>query len=172
MNPVPEKLIGFRVYEDGTDLLGVADVKLPSIEAMTETVKGAGVAGEVDSPTLGHFKSMSLSLNWRVVTGDTIKLTEQRSHALDLRGAQQAYDAAKGEYKTIPLKIAVRAIPKKTELGKFEIAATSDSSNELEIVYIKISLDGKEVVEIDKYNFIAKINGVDYLADVRKALGL
>ena len=26
MNPVPEKLINFRVYEDGVDYLGVADV--------------------------------------------------------------------------------------------------------------------------------------------------
>ena len=51
---VPEKLINFRVYQDGADLLGVADVSLPSLEAMTETVKGAGVAGEVDSPVLGQ----------------------------------------------------------------------------------------------------------------------
>ena len=55
VNQVPEKLINFRVYLDGNNLIGVADVELPSIEAMTETVKGAGIAGEIDSPTLGHF---------------------------------------------------------------------------------------------------------------------
>ncbi len=43
---VPEKLINFRVYEDGDDLVGVADVTLPTLDAMTETVKGAGIAGE------------------------------------------------------------------------------------------------------------------------------
>ena len=52
---VPEKLINFRVYEDGDDLVGVADVTLPTLDAMTETVKGAGIAGEVESPVMGHY---------------------------------------------------------------------------------------------------------------------
>ena len=38
MNQVPEKLINFRVYENGVDLLGLADVQLPSLEYMSETV--------------------------------------------------------------------------------------------------------------------------------------
>ncbi len=41
-NKVPERLINFRVYNDGNDLLGVANVDLPSIEAMSDTVSGAG----------------------------------------------------------------------------------------------------------------------------------
>lgn len=61
-NVVPEKLINFRAYNDGNDLLGVTDVQLPSLDAMTETVKGAGIAGEVDSPVLGHFGSMETVL--------------------------------------------------------------------------------------------------------------
>ena len=70
---VPEKLINFRVYENGNDLVGVADVELPSLETMTETVKGAGVAGEVDSPVMGHFGSMELTLNWRTLEKTNIK---------------------------------------------------------------------------------------------------
>ena len=58
-NKVPERLINFRVYNDGNDLLGVANVDLPSIEAMSDTVSGAGIAGEVESPILGHFASMT-----------------------------------------------------------------------------------------------------------------
>lgn len=57
---VPEKLINFKVYKDKTDFIGLADVTLPTLESMTETVSGAGIAGEVDSPTLGHYGSMEL----------------------------------------------------------------------------------------------------------------
>lgn len=32
---VPEKLINFRVYNEGNDQLGVADVTLPNFESMT-----------------------------------------------------------------------------------------------------------------------------------------
>ncbi|MCL6456491.1 MAG: phage major tail tube protein, partial [Gorillibacterium sp.] len=49
-NLVPEKLNDFRVYRDGNNLAGVADIQLPSFENMTETIKGAGIAGEYESP--------------------------------------------------------------------------------------------------------------------------
>lgn len=173
MNPVPEKLINFRVYyEDGTDLLGIADVELPKIEAMTETVKGAGIAGEVESPVLGHFGSMTCTINWRTVVKPTIGLAEPRAHNLDFRGAAQLYDAATGEYRTSSLKVSIRGIPKTTSLGKFEVGATADASNEFEVIYLKGSVDGKEIIEIDKYNYICRINGKDYLKGVRQALGL
>ncbi|HOV79364.1 MAG TPA: phage major tail tube protein [Bacillota bacterium] len=172
MNQVPEKLINFRVYEDGADYLGVADVELPAIEAMTETVKGAGIAGEVESPVLGHFGSMSLKINWRVVTRPTVHLAQQRTHSLDLRGAIQVQNAGTGEYRVAPMKVAVRCIPKKTELGKLDVGATSDAANEFEVTYINVSLDGKKILEIDKYNYICVIDGVDYLKKVREALGL
>ena len=41
---VPEKLINFRVYKNGDDLIGVADIELPSLEAMTETTQRSGIA--------------------------------------------------------------------------------------------------------------------------------
>jgi len=48
----------------------------------------------------------------------------------------------------------------------------SDTKNTFEVDYIKISIDGKERVELDKYNYICKVDGVDYLSAVREALGL
>lgn len=172
MNEIPEKLINFRVYQDGTDLLGVADAQLPSLEAMTDTVKGAGIAGEVESPNLGHFGSMTVSINWRTVTANLTGLAVQKAHQLDLRGAQQVYDAAKGEYAVKPLKVVVKAIPKKVDLGKLDVGAGQDSSWEGEVVYMKVLIAGEEKIELDKYNYIYKVNGTDYLAEVRKGLGL
>ena len=49
---ISEKLVNFRVYEDGNDLLGVADVELSTLTAMTESIKGAGIAGKFDAPGL------------------------------------------------------------------------------------------------------------------------
>ncbi len=171
-NRVPEKLINFRVFLDGKDQIGVADVQLPSLEAMSETVKGAGIAGEVDSPVLGHFGSMTLTLNWRVVTGDLIQLAAQKSHSLDLRGSIQTYDAGTGSYKPMAMKVVVRAIPKTVDLGKLDVGATADSSTELEVSYMKVSLDGKDRIELDKFNFIYKVDGTDHLSEVRANLGL
>ncbi len=171
-NVVPEKLIAFRAYDDGDDLLGVTDITLPSLDAMTETVKGAGIAGEVDSPVLGHYGSMETVLNWRNLTKPLIMLAKQKGIKLDLRGAQQFYDAGAGEYVTKPVKCVVQGVPKKTELGKFDVGTGTGSNSTIETTYIKVVIDGETVLEIDKYNYIAKIGGTDYLADVREALGL
>ncbi|MBO8136803.1 MAG: phage major tail tube protein [Desulfotomaculum sp.] len=173
VNTIPERLTAFRVYLEGsTDLKGVADIQLPSLEAMTETVKGAGIAGEYESPTLGHFQSMKLTLNWRTVSRDMIKLLRQEAQRLDCRGAIQEYDAAAGKYRIRQARVVVQGPPTKIEPGKFETGSPSDGSTEIEVLYLKIDIDGKNYVEIDKLNYKCVIDGIDYLADIRKALGL
>lgn len=167
-----EKLINFRVYNEGQDLLGIADVDLPSIESMTDTVKGAGIAGEVDSPTLGHYSPMSCTINWRTVGKAALALAKPKAHQIELRGAVQVYDSANGTYETLAQKVVLKAVPKNINLGKLDVGTKQDSSNEFEITYIKIFIDGKESFELDKYNYICKIDGEDFLAGTREALGL
>ena len=172
MSLVPEKVTTYRVYTNGNDLVGTADVQLPKLAPMSDTVKGAGIAGEVDSPTVGHYQSMSLTINWRTLTSTCLSLAGQRAYDLDLRAAIQIFNAGSGTYVQTPLKVSIRGIPKSCDLGKLDIGSAGDASTELEVIYIKILIDGKTKVEIDKYNYIAIINGEDYLLAVRTALGL
>lgn len=171
-NQVPEKLINFKAYNEGSDLIGVVDVELPALEAMTETVSGAGIAGEVDSPTLGHYSSMTCRINFRTVTKAAAALAAQRAHQLEFRGSQQIYDAGAGSYSTQSVKVVVKAIPKSVELGNLTVGAPTETGNEFEVNYLKVWVGGEELVEIDKFNFIARINGEDYLASVRADLGV
>lgn len=173
VNTLPERLTAFRVYMDGsTDLKGVADVELPKFESMKETVKGAGIAGEYESPTLGHFGPMRVGLTWRTLEKNLLTLMRQQAQRLDCRGAFQDYDAGSGEYVVRSVRVVVQGVPVSTETGKFEVGATSGSKSTFEVLYIKISIEGRVIVEIDKLNYICIIDGVDYLKDIRKALGL
>lgn len=169
---IPEKLINFKVYQDGDDLLGVSDVTLPKLEAVTETVKGAGIAGEIDSPTIGHFGSMEVELNWRSLVKRNIVLAKPTGVSLDLRGAVQVIDSATNTLKPVPVKVVLRGMTKNTDLGKLEMGATTDTKNTIEVSYIKIDVDSKTVLELDKYNYIFRIDGEDFLSDVRTALGM
>ena len=171
-NPIQEKLVNFRVYNDANDLLGVATVDLPELAAMTDTVSGAGIAGEVDSPVLGHFQSMSVTLHWRTIEAAAMSLAEQKAHHLEIRGSEQRYDAGSGLYSTVPVRLVVKGTPKTTSLGSFEPGSTTDTTTELEASYLKLVVAGKELVEVDKYNYIAKFNGSDALQSVRADLGL
>lgn len=170
-NPVPERTINYRVYNEAKNLLGLATVELPSIEAMTDTVSGAGIAGEVDSPTIGNIGSMATTLTFRTIEKEALSLNAPKSHALDCRSSQQVYDAANGVYKTVPVRVSMRGIPKTTNLGSLEVGSVTDTEVELELVYLKIWIDNKERIEIDKYNYKYVVDGVDYLAPVRANLG-
>lgn len=169
---MPDKIVNYKVYKDAKDLLGTADVQFPDIESLAETIKGAGIAGEVELPTIGHIAAMNLTINWRTITGDTIALAAPVAHSLDFRVAQQSYDTGKGAITTNSVKHVVKAIPKKLTVGKVEAGGTADAGNEFSVTYYKMLIDGQVKVEVDPFNYIFIIDGVDYLKDVRKSLGM
>lgn len=172
INPIPERTINYRVYDDANNVIGIATVDLPDLEAMTDTISGAGIAGEVDSPVLGHFGSLTLTINWRTITGDAARLNAQRVHALEFRSSQQINDAGQGSLSTQPVRIVTRCVPKNFSMGSLEVGATTDSSSEFEVTYIKIFIDGREVLELDKYNFKFVVNGQDFLRSARRDMGM
>lgn len=173
MDGIPEAVINFAAFgEDNAQMLGIADVELPELEAMTVEVKGAGVAGVIDAPIQGHYTSTTLKLNWRTITGNVSILTAPKAHQLDIRASVQEVDPAEGANITKPIKLVVKAIPKKTGLGKFDVGEKSDTTMEFETVYLKLTVGDDVKIELDKFAYICVIEGVDYLESVRTDLGL
>jgi len=166
-----ESIINFAVYEDGVEYLGIARATLPDLTALTQSISGAGIAGNVEAVILGHFEAMTLTLNFRSTTEQTIKLSEPRRHNIDLRVAQQVEDTVAGTVGVKSQKHILVVIPKKDGGGSVAPASPADASGEYAVRYWATYIDGKKVREIDPLNNICFFNGVDYLADVKKALG-
>ena len=171
-NVVRARLTDYAVFKDGEQKLGMADVTLPDIEYLADSIKGPGIGGEVNMPTMSMVGALPITINWRIISEDLTELAAPKAHDLEFRGAQQQYDSATGEMEIVPVVINVRALPTKMALGKFEVGATTDSSSEMEAVYLKITVDGQVRTEIDKFARVFTLNGTDYMADIRAALGL
>lgn len=170
---VPEIINDYRVYVNGsTDLRGIADLQLPSFESMTETINGAGVLGEYEASVFGSFQSMKFVLNWRMITNELLEFLKPNQLQIDCRIANQEYDSTAGSHKIIPNRVLVKGKALKNDLGKAAKGSGYDGSTEIEVVYIKIEREGKTFIELDKINYIFIVDGVDYMADLRKALGL
>lgn len=105
-NSIPERLINYRVYNDANALMGMATVDLPELQAMSDTVSGAGIAGEVDSPVLGHYQAMSSTFNWRTIERPALELAKQQAHQLEIRGSQQHYDNTTGKSRPLPFELS------------------------------------------------------------------
>lgn len=168
---IDETVIGFAVYEDATEYIGISEVTLPEISNITEEISGAGIGGKIESVILGAIEAMSLTLNFRTVTNNAIKLHEPRQHNIDLRAAQQQKDTVKGTTEVVSVKHILVVTPKKLNPGKVATAAAAEVSGEYAVSYYATYIDGKKKLEIDPLNYIYYVNGKDYLADVRKALG-
>lgn len=166
-----ESVINFAVYEDGVEYVGMAGVTLPNLSAIVQTLSGAGIAGNVEVPVLGHYDVMSLTLNFRTTTEHSVRLSEPRRHNIDLRMAQQIEDTVAGEVKVQSIKHVLVVVPKTDTGGTVAPAAPTNGSGEYSVRYWATYIDGAKVREIDPLNFICEVNGVDYLADVRKAIG-
>ena len=166
-----ESVINFAVYEDSVEYVGMAGVTLPNLAAIVQTLSGAGIAGNVEVPVLGHYDVMSLTLNFRTTTEHSVRLSEPRRHNIDLRMAQQIEDTVAGEVKVQSIKHVLVVVPKTDTGGSIAPAAPTNGSGEYSVRYWATYIDGAKVREIDPLNFICEVNGVDYLADVRKAIG-
>lgn len=167
-----QSIINFKVYEDSIEYAGMAQATLPDLTALTQSISGAGIAGNVEAVILGHFDAMTLGLNFRTVTAQSVKLSEPRRHTIDLRVAQQDEDVVAGEVVVRAVKHIFVVIPKSDKGGTVAPASPSNGSGEYAVRYWATYIDGKKVREIDPLNFKCEINGVDYLAPVRTALGM
>lgn len=171
-NPIPSVLINAKIYNEGKELLGAGSVEFPTFEFMTESVTGMGLAGEIDIPVLGHFKSMTMSVTWNTVCEQAVELFAPRTHKLAIYGSIQKWDTGAGTFAPAPVKVLVQGTPKISGVGKLEPAKKMDAKTDFELTYVKMSIGGGEMVEIDKLNFICRIDGTDYLSGVRGHLGM
>lgn len=169
---IPEVVTNFRCYDENSQrLIGTIDFELPSIEPMTETLTGSGIAGEIETAIMGHLKAMSAKLSLRNLTHKSFSLLNPYGVSLSIRGAMQVQNPTTGIKANVPINIRIKGVAKKLEPGKFATAKAMDTSVELSVHYYKITLDGVEKIEIDQYNYIYIIDGVDYLLDIKTNLG-
>lgn len=172
VNAIPSVLINAKVYNAANALLGIGDCEIGDLEYMTESVAGLGIAGELDLPVLGHMKSLTMKLKWNSVCPEAVSLLAPQAHMLSIYASIQNWKFDDGTFAPVPCRVSTRATPKKSGIGKFEPGKKMEPESEFELTYLKMSLNGSDLVEIDKLNFLCLIRGVDYLANVRTHLGM
>lgn len=169
MDGIPTKINMFNLYAAGNKLLGISEeVTLPDFEALSETISGAGLLGEIDDPTVGHFGSMEQEVPFRVLDEDEVDMMDPTKPVnITLRAAQQV-STVDGAVTFKAMRVVMRGKNKSLGLGKVKQAAAMGSSIKMELTYILIELAGKPMVELDKLNGVFKIKGVDILAKARE----
>lgn len=165
---IPDKLTGFNLYKETERMVGVeAEITLPNIQFLTAALKGAGIAGEFDSPVLGQTSSIAvdiaftnlnpvqfelLTYNGMIIARANLECTNMQTHMIE----------------NIPVVVYIKGRAKGTDLGKMVMAGTGNSKTTLECTFLKIDLGGETSLEIDKFNNVFNVYGKDVMAGAKK----
>lgn len=169
MQQIPEKINSFNIYNDANKLIGVSDeVTLPNLEAITETISGPGILGEIDSPTIGHFGSTEIEIPFRSASQELYSLCVQNTPvSLTLRAAQQMIDPSTNEVSMVGVRIAVRGRCKSKTGGSMKAGQGLAGSITIEATYLLEEVNEQVMLELDKLNMKYAVNGVDLMEKVR-----
>lgn len=170
---IPEVLNHYNVYNDkAKKLIGISgEIELPELEALNDTIEGAGVLGEIEDPVTGQFSSMKIKIPFAVLYEDLFSLMDTTNPPqLTLRASMQCMDPATGATGYYPVKIVVRGKASTTTLGKIVKGKKGEAEIELEILYIKVMINNTTTMELDKLNFKFILNGKDMLAKIRSQI--
>lgn len=165
---IPEKINDFNVYNSGNVLVGITDeVTLAELEAMTETISGPGILGEIDSPNVGHFGSIEQEIPFRVLIGNAVALIKVGDAVdLTLRGSVQLMTPSGGK-KFVGMRIVMRGGCKSISLGSVKAGSPMNATVKLELTYIYLEMDGEPMIELDKINGTYEVGGVDQMAKIK-----
>ena len=170
MNMIPESINRFNLYLKGNRLVGVSgEVSLPDLSPMTNTVNGAGIAGDIESASIGMFGSMKQEIPFRMLSKDMLKLYNPLEPIeLTLRASEQSSVQGSGMIDFQAMRVVFGGRPTDIKLGNLKQGDQMGSSVTLELSYILIEVDGETMFELDKLNDVFVVNGVDILEKVRK----
>ena len=166
---LPEVLNDFNLYGEGEKLIGQdAEITLPELTMITDTLTGSGVLGEYEDPVTGQFENATMGIKWTCLNRDYFKLLDTtKPLQLTLRGSLQCLDTDTGYTDYYPVKVLVRGKANKINLGKAEKGKKMESDTEINILYVKVQVDKETLLELDKLNFKFVLNGEDKLEKIR-----
>ena len=103
---IPEVLNHFNIYNGANALVGVSgEVELPELEAITDTVEGTGVLGEIEDPVTGQFSSATIKIPFAVLYSDMFSIVNTTEPPLlTLRGSMQCTDPKTGATGYYPIQ--------------------------------------------------------------------
>lgn len=159
----------FNAYKNGKQLIGVAgELTLPEITNLTDSMEGAGTGGNMDIPVVGLIDDMEMEIAFMSLCEDIFSIMDPTEATdITLNGALQGSDAGTGAVKYQRISVSVRGLLKKFTPGSMKSGAKQGSSVTLGLSYYKLMLDGKTMLEIDRFNGVYLINGKDVLKEVR-----
>jgi len=166
------KITHANVYVDGKEWLGVGEVKLPKIEHEKLEIKNLSLMGDLEIPKI---KLKPLNGEIKLESYDTQVfpkvLNPKQAVMLDIRASRATYFHDRGTIEDVPVVLKLRAFFVSTDNASLKVEGEDEKTLEYSAIYLKLTVNGEEILEIDPVNWVYNIQGNDIVSAVRRALG-
>lgn len=140
---------------------------LPEIVFATADVAAMGTA---TLPLMGLIEDMETSITKVGVDKNMARLSAPGTHNIEHRWVQDVIQSD-GSVKPEGCKVFMRAMPKKLLPGaNFEVGSVSENDLTFAVTRIKLVAGGEEILLVDRFAHILKVNGKDYYNSFNKYL--
>ena len=164
-------VVNYMMYEGTEEFVGIAQITLPTLSFMTQEVRGSGLMGAINVPIISELQSMQIQLQMMTLTEQGIHLMEHRIHDWEFREVQQTIENTTAEHDVVDVKHVMKVFPISMDGGTLQPQSVSNPNITASVFYWAEYRDGVKVLELDARNYICFINGKDYAAKIRKAMG-
>jgi len=155
--------------ETGAALDGTVKVELPSFELMSNSFKGAGMAGEANVLAPGVMSAQTVTLSVSKIYGSLIKYMKLgTTRTLDLRNEIIVINKNTLGNEKVPDRWVLKGPLSQSNPGSVEQASAGEATIIMQVYYVHHWLDGDDVLEWDVFKPIYTVNGEDMLAETRR----
>jgi P2 family phage contractile tail tube protein len=167
---IPRVLKNFGVFADGRGYLGkAAEVTLPKLTRKMEELRAGGMNAPVEIDM--GMEKLECDATFKEYDEELFKLWGVRNHAavnLRFKGALEADDAGN---TVTPVEAVVRGRLREIDPGGWKPGDEALMKIAIACSYYRYTSNGAVLIEIDVVNMIERVNGVDRLAAMRRAIG-
>lgn len=167
---LPRTLRMFNLFGDGNSFIDTClELKLPKIAMKTEEYTGAGMLGPV--ALLKAIEKIEFEHTYNGPIHQLVATFGAEKHDAALLRFMGSY-SEEGSGSDQAVEITVRGRHNELDFGDAKAAENGNWKVKTDCTYYKLTIDGKEWLEIDVVNKIFKVMGTDRLAQHRKNIGL
>lgn len=166
-----KRLTQANVYLNNGNLLGrVAEIELPDLKPKMLEHKALGMIADMEFPS--GFEKLEGKLKWASVEPDVLiqVYNPYRAVELQVRSSLESFTNL-GRTAEEPVNIFLTVTFKVGQTPNFKPNENVDMEAEFNATYMKQTMAGKDLVEIDTIANIYKVGGVDVLTNYRANLG-
>lgn len=174
-------VVNYMVYtEDEKEYVGTAQVTLPTLSFPTQEVKGSGIMGAITVPIISQLQSMQVQLQMLALSDQAYKIAEHKVQTLVLYEVQENTNLSSYAMGLASVRHTMKIMTTQMDGGTLQPQSVSNSNINASVLYWKVEradvpTSGSPayvtIMELDPINYICNINGTDYAAQVKTAMG-